>query len=385
MAYTERLHLTDLTIEGFRGIDALSIPSLGRVTLLAGKNSIGKTTVLDAVGVYAAGGGLPALHNLLLDREEVHSEFDEDGDTILLPDWRGLFYNRDVSQSACISIGPEDPSKKLTIRPTVPDRAQASMFAPTLDNLHVQALKAEYGYDRERVALWETSFDVRPPSHFRVHRRSTSAYVQPASLSFIEEGEPPPATGCEFLGPDLLGNNDLARLWDGVTLTDDEERAVGALQLVFGTYVERLAMVGDDMTYQGRPGRRAVVRLRGQSRPVPLRSLGDGAVRLFGVAMALSNSRSGFLLVDEAENGIHYSLQKEFWNMVIRTAHDNDVQVFATTHSSDCIRGFAQAAVECEEEEGVLVRLSRQHGELRAVVYPEDELAIAAEQGIEVR
>ena len=56
MAETSPLHLPDLYIEGFRGIDKLSIPRLGRVTLLAGRNSVGKTTVLDAVRVYAARG-----------------------------------------------------------------------------------------------------------------------------------------------------------------------------------------------------------------------------------------------------------------------------------------------------------------------------------------
>ena len=45
----DRLHLPSLSIEGFRGIKELSIERLGRVTLLAGKNSVGKTTVLDAV------------------------------------------------------------------------------------------------------------------------------------------------------------------------------------------------------------------------------------------------------------------------------------------------------------------------------------------------
>ena len=47
------LHLQDLSIENFRGIKRLEIPHLGRVTLLAGRNGVGKTTVLDAVKVYA--------------------------------------------------------------------------------------------------------------------------------------------------------------------------------------------------------------------------------------------------------------------------------------------------------------------------------------------
>ena len=64
---------------------------------------------------------------------------------------------------------------------------------------------------------------------------------------------------------------------------------------------------------------------------------------------------------------------------------ENNVQVIATTHSWDCVRGFAQASAEAEEVEGVLVRLSRQHGDLRAVEYSEKNLMVAAAQGIEVR
>ena len=116
-----------------------------------------------------------------------------------------------------------------------------------------------------------------------------------------------------------------------------------------------------------------------------MRSLGDGVLRLFGVALALANSRDGFLLFDEAENGIHHAIQRDFWRMVMQTAHQNNVQVFATTHSWDCVRGFAMAAAENENVEGVLVRLEREDDGLRAVRYSEDDLKIAADQRIEVR
>ena len=143
-------------------------------------------------------------------------------------------------------------------------------------------------------------------------------------------------------------------------------------------------MVGEDTRIR-MTGRRAIVKLKVHEDPVPLRSLGDGALRLFSVALAIANSRDGFLLIDEAENGIHYSLQKDFWRMVLQAAQESNVQVVATTHSGDCIKGFAQAAIESKEVEGVLFRLSQQEGVLRAVEYSEEELVTAARQGIEVR
>ena len=128
-----------------------------------------------------------------------------------------------------------------------------------------------------------------------------------------------------------------------------------------------------------------VVKLVDHDRPVPLKSLGDGAVRLFGFALALANCRNGFLLIDEAENGIHYSVHTDFWRVILRTAHENNVQVLATTHGWDCIRGFARAATENNAAEGILVRLEKKGGGVHAIEYSEDELETAAEQGIEVR
>ena len=340
-------------------------------------------SVLDAVQVYAARGTYRVLSDLLWVREEVVTEVDEDGDSVLAPDHRALFHDRDASRSSRISIGPINPEEQLTIKPGIPNGTQASLLGEDLE--YAPILKAEYGGNQEKEIppSWSISLREHPP--YRTLGTSGTRHVRRPQLRLFEEGEPPAAIQCELLGPGLLDNNDLARLWDGVALTDDEERSVSALQLVLGTEVERVAVVGDDVTYPRRSGRRAVVRLRDQHRPVPLRSLGDGALRLFGTALALANSRGGFLLIDEAENGIHYSLQRDFWNMVLRTAHENSVQVFATTHSSDCIEGFAQAARAFKEAEGMLVRLSRRDGVLRAVEYPEEELAIAAEQGIEVR
>ena len=98
-------------------------------------------------------------------------------------------------------------------------------------------------------------------------------------------------------------------------------------------------------------------------------------------ALALANSRDGFLLIDEAENGIHHSLQPDFWHMVFKTAHANNVQVIATTHSFDCVRGFAQAAVECEEVEGYTsCAIERKDKEMWAVEYSERNLKVAAKQ-----
>ena len=382
----DRLHLPSLSITGFRGIDALVIPRLGRVTLLAGKNGIGKTTVLEACRVFASRGRYAVLTELARGHEEYSAATDEDGDKIFAPDLTALFHGRGVSHNARIEISPGKAEKNncLVIELVHPNaeqaRRQESLFDEDLAVADYRVLKTVF-QDREHVIPWTFAPDLderglRDSKTLRMYRRKQR---------FLSQDELPPAIECESLGPGLMRNDEVATFWDSVALTDDEAHAVEALQLVLGNEVERVAMVGDDASRYRGYRRRAVVRLRGINRPVPLKSLGDGATRLFSVALALANCRNGFLLIDEAENGIHYSIHREFWRLVLRTARRNNVQVLATTHGWDCIRGFAQSATEDDHTEGILVRLDRNNKEVRATEYSEMELTTAAEQGIEVR
>ena len=182
-----------------------------------------------------------------------------------------------------------------------------------------------------------------------------------------------------------MDNDRMAAFWDSVALTDYEMRAVQALQLIYGDGVDRVAMIGDEERRIPGRYRRAVVKMRGEERPVPLKSLGDGAVRIFSIALAIANSRDGFFVIDEAENGIHHSVQADFWKMVMKASFENNVQVLATTHSWDCVVGFGRAAIEMEETEGCMVRVDRVGDQMRIVEYTEEDLQVVTRQGIEVR
>ena len=126
------------------------------------------------------------------------------------------------------------------------------------------------------------------------------------------------------------------------------------------------------------------VKISSFDEPLPLRSLGDGMLRLFGIVLSLVHARDGMLLVDEVENGIHYSVQADLWRLIFKVASKLNVQVFATTHSSDSVAAFQAAASESEEE-GVLIRLDRRDGKISALELDEDELEIAIHGEMEVR
>ena len=373
------LHLPDLSVRNFRGIDYLSIRRLGRVTLLAGRNGVGKTTVLEAVRVHAARGHPSVLHELLAKREEFAAAFDEDHDPVASPDYAALFHGRIATRERPIAIGPNSGTDELRIEVSTPgdwSPDQKELFASLSTEADIQAIKVVYR-NRERLLPWLPV--VRDPRAAWSRRR----YARSLQHGLFDEGEWP-GIECESLGPGLPGNNTLARFWDSVALTEEEDLSLQALRLA-GNGIERVAVVGDEEARYRGIGRRVVVKLRDHPRPVPLKSLGDGVTRLFAAGLALASSRDGFLVVDEVENGIHYSVQRDFWRMVLRAADQHNVQVVATTHSRDCVRGFARAAIEIDEAEGVLVRLERDGGQVREIEYTEEELETVADQDIEVR
>ena len=363
------LHLPSLSISGFRGIDALTIERLGRVTLLAGKNSVGKTTVLDAVRLYAARAQGAVLSEMLESSEEVAPLVDPGGGRGYGPCWEAIFNGRDASEGAFLSIGPKDGSSQLSVE-AVEDQLSPTWRMKSWE-LPVRILNIEFrGRELTRAG---------PFCPYALSTRITRSRLVYQSSGW-RAVELPDEVPCQSLGPATLSNDEIIERWDAIALTDDEDRVVDALQPILGDQSIRIAISGDERHHQ-----RVLAKLRDQPFPVPLRSLGDGALRLFGLALTLAKSRDGFLLIDEAENGIHHSVQRDYWRIVLMAAQANNVQVIATTHSFDCVRGFAQAMTECEGIEGALVRLERTDEEVWAVEYSESDLKIAAEQSIEVR
>lgn len=378
-----RLHIPDLSISGFRGIEALTIDRLGRVTLLTGRNGVGKTTVLEAVRVFASRGGHTELSDVLMNRGEHSLITDDDGDRIAVPNVSALFFGRRIAGNG-ISIGSPSLSDNVKIQEIDPTEEQLSLFSRFVPksggNGTTRVLASTHGKKQQILPLF---FSQQGSASRRQYVRHPYALrgVPRVALGDID---PTSEIGCVSLGPGLLSNYQIARFWDTIALTDEEQRAVEALRIVLGDRVERVAIIAEDDHFR-RHGRSAIVRLRGEKRPVPLKSLGDGAVRLLSIALGLANSIDGFLVIDETENGIHHSIQREFWRMVLEAAHKNNVQVLATTHSWDCVKGFAQAANELSDIDGTLVRIEKTNREMWAVEYSEEDLVVVAEQGIEVR
>jgi hypothetical protein len=370
------LPLPSLRIRGYRLFEDLTLPRLARVNLITGRNNAGKTALLEAIHIWADGGSPQTLLNVIQFRGG--GQIDYDGSEIR-PTWSNigimsLFPGHPASPAYVrdLEIGPNDQVQcQLRVsggRFTLEKDASTDTgtFIPNSLNSENQLPTSAFGLSIRRG---EKEWLIPRADLF-----SEAAHVG-TSLSEWALSEP-----CISVDARGLSIWELERLWDAISLTDDEDEVIGVVQLLAPT-VRRLSF----RSTENHQGPVPYVRVSGVVQPIPLARLGDGAIRALGIGLALVNSQNGCLLLDEVENGIHYSVQPNLWRMIFTTAKRLNVQVFATTHSYDCIRGFQQAASENEEVEGQLIRLLEHEGQIVPTTFDERDLEIATRRNLEAR
>jgi hypothetical protein len=176
-----------------------------------------------------------------------------------------------------------------------------------------------------------------------------------------------------------FNNNSNALLYDKISLSPLEEYIVKALNII-NEDIDRITFVNEELREHYRI---PVVSLKSSGRRVHLSSMGDGLNRVLTIILSLLNCENGILLLDEFETGLHYSVQKQLWEIIFLLAKELNVQVFVTSHSYDCIRAFAETN---DSELGMLIRLEQHKTGIEPVCYTcNKDILFAAENNIELR
>jgi AAA15 family ATPase/GTPase len=118
---------------------------------------------------------------------------------------------------------------------------------------------------------------------------------------------------------------------------------------------------------------------------IPAVHLGQGFIRLLSICTEIIGSNKAVLLIDEFENGLYYATLTEVWRGLQKVVEHEDVQVFATTHSYECIRAAHQAFAETSTYDFALHRLDDMEGEVRVTAYDKETLETSLARNFEIR
>jgi hypothetical protein len=354
------------TVKNFRCFRELTLEPLERVNLIAGKNNTGKTALLEAIHLFCN----PNNCKLPLDINQDRGIADPATDLEGVAAW--LF--RDHSAREAFELSSRDKNKgKRALKISLTDgldvreiltereRAEIAAHAPYLLNCG-SCLVLGYQKDEEE---WVHSIGAPAPGTAGSGMMSISARAaEPIPCRFL-------AVSCRTVSSDVedFGSLEAAKR---------QEEILPALRIL-EPRLQRLSLV----PFAGKP----VIHgdLQGLDRLIPMPLMGEGVRRVLSIVLAIANAAGGVVLIDEIENGLHHSIMVQVWQAIAEAARRADVQVFATTHSYECIQAAHQGFVAAQPYDLRLFRLDRLDQELRVAVYNQNTLNTSIDMSLEVR
>jgi len=388
--------LNSLEIKNFRLLEDFKVEKLGRVNLIVGKNNSGKSTVLEALRIYAGNARQELLEDIAAGHDEKYQlDETEDSDLQTVMPFEDFFTGRHFpNDEKSIEIGEMgNREQKLCLQ---------HIFLKEIE----ESVEDEAGIKKShirRIIITNPSIDNNSDG-----RIFEALLVEKSGHRFIVEFNSPRSRfrfssekfsgllPCSIIPTQFISIDELAKEWDRVVFTEHENIVRQAMRVILDDF-ENIAFVENNDRNPPvmrrsirRYERTAKVQLRDLPRPVPLNSLGDGMLRVLQLALKIFPAKDGILLIDEFENGLHYSTQEKIWTLLFEIAEKLNIQVFATTHSWDCIESFAKVAKNNEKTEGVLFRVGKSarksnSGQVIATVFDKDELYNITQADVEVR
>lgn len=373
-----------LHVSQFRGYSDFRMERLGSINLLVGGNNSGKTSLLEAIELLLAHGDPRSLWNALSRRgERVWDDEDRRGAAEL--DICRLFHNYDLQIGSSLEIRASDDFDEQLLRATLleklvetPEQDWRQAQLPTFPQeppFGGTALSLQWkgGSNEEEETLLPLT-DRGGLSFDGIRRRPPRREDQRQPVSFVTTSS--------------LSSEEVVLLLSRYVLNPEEEVLLKALRIIEKD-IERIAPVAGTQSLPGYGGQNStrggvVIKCRNVKTRLPIGTMGDGIWRLLSLALSLIRAEHGVLLVDEIDTGLHYTVMEDMWRLVYLTARRLGVQIFATTHSSDCWK--ALAAICRDPNIGADATIQHiERGKSQSTSFAGREIIIAAERGFEVR
>ncbi|MDB6121840.1 MAG: phosphatase [Pedosphaera sp.] len=333
--------LKSLTIQNFKRFRELTFPTLKRVNLIMGKNNTGKTAVLESLILLIEPENFPGL---------IPKTFRNYPDNYNLGEnqWNWLFFNQETGHPIVVI--------------TKTDELPVYSTAFTRGRIVPQGWQCAYSDSYMNIAYLsrtvEKVFDVTGSFSHEIPKRMTCGAM---TLSLRPTDPHRDAMDYERV---VLKSGSEERLEALVRKLEPRLKSIRTIKLY-----------GQPLLYLdiGLPER------------IPAIHLGQGFNRLLSIYSELIASGKKVLLIDEIENGLHYSVLTEIWRGILNVTEQEGIQVFATTHSYECIRAAHDAFSETLDYDFALHRLEEVKGEVKVITYDKETLEASLANNFEIR
>lgn len=349
-----------LNIKNFRGINSVEIENLRRVNIFGGVNGVGKSTVLEALLLLCA-----RMNPLMLSRPYLNRH-------TKLPYPNGfdyVFYDYNFKNSVSISGIAKTGAYKFEIKShNVHDLQVNTPNSISTESEFSRAVGESRGVSLTLHTNNGTLFDDL-----------VVAQSSPDNIAFnVKQGNVAKSPFCQFVSLSEFNPVEDAQRYSALVKERNTSALIKYLRLLFEDLkgLQLLHESGSPVIY---------VEFSDETL-VPTIMLGGGFQMMLSIALVMMTAKDGVFLFDEVDSAIHHSLLPKFWATVAKIASDTNGQVFAVTHSRECIGAAVKGMVDANKLNDLgYFRLEERLNNLQSISYSGEELQEALSTDWEVR
>jgi AAA15 family ATPase/GTPase len=342
--------IKSIEIERFRCFHKTKAKDFGRVNLLGGKNNAGKTAFLEALFLMNEPSNQTIQALLLFRREDIAFL-----KTMPQRAWDNFFYKSEKENQIILTADFDDKLERLvkifcdesrdgTITPkTKLNNKTSGKSTLYIHNFTFTGVSQDF-----KSALLERT----QPDNFNIPFSSTSSFII-SEKGILNRGYPKVFKKTHLIPAGQNSTSEaLAMAFDQAKFEGGTEHLLNAFKVIDDTIIKiETLSIGKPALY---------IKRKDDKNYLPLSLYGDAMNKIADFILTIVNNQGGLILLDEIENGIHYTNQAAFWRMIFELAIAYDVQIFATTHSAEMIEAFKNVVIENSyQEEARYFELSR--------------------------
>lgn len=358
------MSIYSINIKNFRGIKDLEIEDFKNINLFVGKNNCGKTSILEAI-FLSIGVSNPQL-SIKIDsfRGITHDKND---------DFHFIFYNLNSTNTIDIKTQFLYPNqyRQLLIKPIYLTSKKNVDFSEVIDTDTSSVSTSD-----RRISGINLIFSVKSLPKSKDKFLQSSIEFKPGGLDIKAPNEYHEKHFGVFLNSRNITTELHTRL-DKIIQKKEINKFINTLNII-DPRITGISLGSRNMIYFD----------LGLDRLIPIQLMGDGIIRLLSILAAIANIENGVLLIDEIENGFHTSTLNLLWSSVKEVALAYNVQIFATTHSFECVKTYTESMQPdlLGNEISRLFRIENEKNKLhRAIKYDSESLEASLESGWEIR
>ncbi|NEQ36442.1 MAG: AAA family ATPase [Okeania sp. SIO3I5] len=348
-----------LTIKNFRCFEEITIDNIDRVNLIGGINNVGKTTLLEAIYLLNSLNSLEIPFRLNSNRGAIQGEtFDVEE----ICEW--LFHQKKVHKAIEIkNIDKNGEGRELKLTLDKASRPRLFPLSPKANSRKtIKDLKLELKKSGQKLLELTAFLNIDKQEEVNIEfQQHEKQEIQTIELF------PPSA----FLSSRLrVSLTDDAEIFSKFEAKNQQDEILEILKII-EPRLKRLAV----LVTGGIPIIHGDI---GGDYLIPISLMGEGMGRLLSIILSIMNFQGGTVLIDEIENGIHYSVMEKVWQSIDVATRKFNTQLFATTHSYECIGAAHQAFYNSESESYNFryLRLEREKetNSIKSLVYDKDNI-----------